>query len=491
MTSTPTDDPARPEPTETLSDQVRRARSRRHLDEDLALLDEAPTSTERSLLRQRVRSPWILILGFAIMVAAGTTLLKLPVAAAPGTTISWSDAFFTSVSAITVTGLTVRNTALDFSFAGQIFILILLQVGGVGFITSSVLFFRLVRRRVTLGTRFMIQGDVGSSALSGVVPLAVYVLGVTIAIELAGTLLLWLRWRTELPDGQAFWYALFQAVSTYCNAGFDLFGATDRGAVYGFGGDWYSLLVLSLLVILGGFGITIYYDLLSVRRTHLLSLNTRFALTFSFVLSIGGLIFLMIDPRLHSTAAVDYSLNERTWQALFTSIAARTAGVTVMPLSALSEGSQLVLMLLMFIGASPASMAGGVSTTTVAVLLTAARNTVIGSDPSIFGRTLPRETVAKAVAIMTISTLLVVFVTLLLTIYYQGGIFALGFEVVSAFSNTGYSLDQTARLDDFGRFLVAFTMFWGRLGPLTIVVALAQRDQPALIRYPEEAVILG
>ncbi|MGL4649684.1 MAG: potassium transporter TrkG, partial [Caldilineaceae bacterium] len=336
-----------------------------------------------------------------------------------------------------------------------------------------------------------IQGDVGSSALSGVVSLAAYVLGITIVIELVGTLLLWLRWRTELPDLQAFWFALFQAVSTYCNAGFDLFGATDRGPVYGFAGDWFSLLVLSLLVVLGGFGVTVYYDVLSARRTRMLALNTRFALTFAFVLSLGGLIFLIIDPNLHVVVSADYSLGQRAWQALFTSISARTAGVTIMPLAQLSESSQLVLMLLMFMGASPASMAGGVSTTTVAVLLTAARNTVIGSDPAVFGRTLPRETVAKAVAIMTISTLLVVFMTLLLTIYYQQGIFRLAFEIVSAFSNTGYTLDQTLLLDDFGRFIVGFTMFWGRLGPLTIVVALAQRDTPALIRYPEEAVILG
>jgi len=470
---------------------MRRARARRNLVAETDFLDDTPTRAERLLLKQRIRGPWVLIAGFALMVLLGGLLLKLPIAAAPGATISWSDAFFTSVSAITVTGLTINNTAVDYSFTGQIFILILLQLGGVGFITSSVILFRLVRRRVTLGTRFLVQQDVGSSALSGVVPLAAYVLAITVAIELAGTLLLWLRWRTELPDGQAFWFALFQAVSTYCNAGFDLFGATSRGPVYGFSGDWYSLTVLSILVLLGGFGITIYYDVLAARRTHMLSLNTRFALTFSLMLSLGGLVFLIIDPRLHEVVSADYTLGQRTWQALFTSISARTAGVTIMPLAQLSEGSQLFLMLLMFIGASPASMAGGVSTTTVAVLLTAARNTVVGSDPAVFGRTIPRETVAKAVAIMTVSTLLVVFMTLLLTIYYRQGIFPLAFEVVSAFSNTGYSLDTTMSLDDFGRFIVAFTMFWGRLGPLTIVVALAQRDQPALIKYPEEAVPLG
>jgi trk system potassium uptake protein TrkH len=475
---------------DAIAQQVKRVRERRFV-ESQAILDENPTQAESRQIRQRARAPWVLIFGFFFLVLLGGALLKLPFAAAPGAEISWSDALFTSVSAITVTGLTVRDTAVDFSRTGQVIILVLLQIGGVGFITSSVVLFRLVRRRVTLSTRFLVQQDVGSSALSGVGSLAAYVLGTTLIIEFFGTLLLWLRWRSELPDLEAFWFALFQAVSTYCNAGFDLFGATSRGPVYGFAGDWYSLVVMSLLVILGGFGITIYYDLFSARRTHMLSLNTRFALTLTVILSLGGLVFLIIDPNLHQTVSVDYSLSQRTWQALFTSISARTAGVTILPITGLSEASHLVIMLLMFIGAPPASMAGGVSTTTVAVLFTAARNTVTGSDPAVFGRTLPRETVAKAVAIMTISTLLVIFMTLLLTIYYRTGIFTLGFEVISAFSNTGYSLGATSALDNFGRFIIGFTMFWGRLGPLTIVVALAQRDRPALVHYPEEAIILG
>lgn len=422
---------------------------------------------------------------------AGSLLLKLPAAAAPGSTITWSDALFTSFSAVTVTGLSVRDTALAFSPLGQALILLLIQLGGVGFVTFSVLLFRLVGRRITLSTRFLVQQDIGAEEAGGVGRLALLVLSVTLAIELTGTLLLWLRWRTQLPDLQALWLAFFQAISTYCNAGFDLFAATQRGPLYGFAGDWYSLLVLSLLVVLGGFGITIYYDLLNVRRTRMLALNTRFALIFAVVLSLLGALFLLVDPRLHQVVAADYTLSQRGWLALFTSIGSRTAGITVMPIAELSEGSQLVMMLLMFIGASPASMGGGISTTTVAVLLVAASNTVIGSDPVVFGRAIPRETAAKAVAIITVSTLLVVLMTLVLILHYQTGVFALGFEVVSAFSNTGFTLNQTPLLDHFGRFIVAFTMFWGRLGPLTIVIALAQRATPSLVRYPEEAVPLG
>ncbi len=453
--------------------------------------DNIPTARDRLFLRRRTQGPWILIVGFALLILAGTVVLKLPWMAAADHTISWSDAFFTAASAITVTGLTVRNTAQDFSFAGQIAILALLQIGGVGFITSSVIFFRLIGRRVTLGTRFLVQQDVGSGQLSGVGRLAIYVLLVTVAFEVAGALLLWARWSSVYPPGEALWYATFQAISTYCNAGFDLFGATDKGALYGFSGDWFSLIVLSLLVIAGGFGIAIYYDLITARRTRMLSLNTRFSLTMAAGLIVAGLVFILLDPFLHDNVLADRTYMERFWMGLFTSVAARTAGVTIMPLEQLGDATHMVLVMLMFMGAAPASMAGGVSTSTIAVLLTAVGGTARGREAAVFGRTLPVETVAKAVAIATVSLLVVMATTLLLTLYYQAGLIELGFEVVSAWSNTGYSLGLTPGLDNFGRFVLAFTMFWGRLGPLTIVVALAQRESPALIHYPEEAVILG
>lgn len=454
---------------------------------------DEPTEMERSRLRNRLQGPWILIIGFALMVFAGTVMLKLPMAAAPGKTISWSDAFFTSTSAITVTGLSVRNTAQDFSRVGQIFILILLQFGGVGFITSSVLLFRLIGRRVTLQTRFLVQDDVGARIGGSVVRLALYVLVITAAFETMGALLLWLRWRSAFPDGEALWFAIFQSVSSYCNAGFDLFGATDQGALYGFAADWYSLIVLGVLIIFGGFGVTILYDLWNVRASHLLSVNTRFAVLMSVMLIVIGAALIMSDSQLQQAAAPDMVWHERSAVSLFTSVSARTAGVTIIPLETLRETTQLTIMVLMFIGAAPASMAGGVSINTVAVLLTAAFSTTRGRNEAVvFGRRIPAETVSKAVAIMTVSTLMVTGSTLLLDLLMPNkGLFAVGFEVVSAFSNTGYTLNLTGEMNDLGRLLIAFTMFWGRLGPLTIVVALAQREQPLLVHYPEEAVLLG
>ncbi|HRW10340.1 MAG TPA: potassium transporter TrkG [Caldilineaceae bacterium] len=446
----------------------------------------------RPKAKQKLGGPWVMILGFALIVVFGTLLLKLPVAARDGTTITWEDAFFTATSATTVTGLAVRNTANDFSFVGQIFILLLLQVGGVGFIAFSVLLYRIIGRRITLQTRFLVQQSLGTQEASGVVQLALYVLAITLGLEATGALLLWLRWRTTLGDAEAAWQAIFHAISSYCNAGFDLFNGAGQGVLFGYGSDWYTLGVLSLLIILGGLGITVMYDLWSYRYDRMLSLHTKLTLVLTATLTGLGMLVMLLDHDYNSPVLNHMASSERVAAEFFTVVSARTAGVTILPLEQLSESTQLMILLSMFIGAAPASMAGGVTTSTVAVLLTAVVATARGHQSAVtFGRTLPLETIAKAVAIMTVSSLLVFVVTMLLTLRHEGSLLEVVFEVVSAFSNTGYSLNFTSELDAMGRFLIAFTMFWGRLGPLTIVVALAQSEQPTLISYPEEPVIMG
>jgi len=464
--------------------------------DDDALDPREPDATTfwRQTQKQRrtaLSGSWVLIFGFASIILIGTLLLKLPWASATGQSITWSEAVFTATSATTVTGLVVLNTAQDFSIFGQVVILLLLQIGGVGFISFSVLLFRLIGRRVTLQTRFIVQQSVGTGELSGALNLALYVLGITLSLEAVGAFLLWLRWQHTMPDGQALWYAIFHAISSYCNAGFDLFSGTELGVLFGYGADLYTLTVMGVLILLGGFGITILYDLWSYLWDRTLSLHTRMTLTLTAVLTVLGFALVMLDPFFrHGMPGVPW--HERAATGLFSVVSARTAGLTILPIEQLTEASQLLLMLWMFIGGSPASMAGGVSSSTVGVLILAVLATARGHAAAVaYGRTLPEETISKAVAIMTVSTLLVVAMTLTLALRGNGPIFASAFEVVSAFANAGYSVGATADLDAFARYIVIFTMFWGRLGPLTIVVALAQRLQPTLVRFPEEPVILG
>lgn len=447
----------------------------------------------------KVQTHQVLITGFALIIAIGTLLLKLPAASASGVSIGWLEAVFTATSAVTVTGLGVLTTATDFTRFGQVIILILLQVGGVGFIAFSVLLFHLVGRRVTLNERFVIQQSLAAGVLRRVGPfakvanLALYILAVTLFIETIGTILLWLRWRTAFPDGEALWLALFHSVSSYCNAGFDLFSGTDSPSLFGFNTDYYSLFVMSVLILLGGFGVAVLYDLATFFKNRMLALNTRITLGLTVVLTLSGLAVMLLDRQIYSVILAGQSFGEQLAVSTFMILSARTAGLTILPLDELSQSTQLMLMIWMFIGGAPASMAGGVTSSTIGVLLITALTTVKGDDEAVaFGRTIPRETINKAVAIMTVSTLLVAVITIVLsTSPHQGDIFALGFEVVSAFANAGYSLNVTANLDNWGRALIVFTMFWGRLGPLTIVVALAQREQPTLLHHPEESVLLG
>jgi len=463
----------------------------------------APSREAADHRLSRAQAPRLLIIGFAVIILFGTLLLKLPAATNPGVSISWMEAAFTSTSAVTVTGLGVLTTATDFSRLGQVIILLLLQVGGVGFIAFSVLLFRLVGRRVTLNERFLIQQSLGGERQftlgrncgrrGSVANPALYVLVVTVSIEAVGTLLLWLRWRTELPDGEALWLALFHAISSYCNAGFDLFAGSGHPPVFGFGADYYTLVVMSALIMLGGAGVAVSYDLVSYFRNRMLALNTRITLGLTALLLVAGLAIMFLDRHLYEITLATHSLGEQIAISIFTVISSRTAGLTILPLEEVSQSTQLMLLFWMFIGGAPASMAGGVTTSTVGVLLISALATAKGRDSQAvaFGRSVPRETLNKAVAIMTVSTLLVGAVTIVLSLLNQGDIFALGFEVVSAFANAGYSLGFTHKLNAWGQALIAVTMFWGRLGPLTIVIALAQRERPSLLQYPEEPVILG
>ncbi|MBI3959825.1 MAG: hypothetical protein HY328_13525 [Chloroflexi bacterium] len=455
--------------------------------------DWTPAQPPHKRSAHKLQTPQVLILGFALLILVGTLLLKLPAASASRQNpIGWMDAFFTATSAVTVTGLVVRTTAIDFSRFGQVIILILLQVGGVGFIAFSVLLLRLIGRRVTLNERFVIQQSLGAEQASGVGRLALYVLVVTLLIEAAGAFLFWLRWRSTIPDGEALWLALFHAVSSYCNAGFDLFSGTDRGILFGYGSDYATLAVMGGLILLGGFGVTVLYDLSSYPTQRTLGLNTRITLTLTLALTGTGTLLMMLDSSIYTDVLSHLPFSEKLAVSLFTIISARTAGLTILPLEQLSQATQAVIMIWMFIGGAPASMAGGVSTSAVGVLLISVIATAKGRSASVaFDRTIPVETIFKAVAIMTVSTLLVAGMTLTLSLLGTGEIFTEGFEVVSAFANAGYSLNFTTTLDNWGRFLIAFTMFWGRLGPLTIVVALAQSEQAALIHYPEEPVILG
>lgn len=455
---------------------------------ELFLEDYRPPTPKVSPLTGSQR----MVAGFALIILIGTILLRLPIASTVPGGVSWIDAFFTATSAVTVTGLTLFSTATTYTRFGQIVILLLLQIGGVGFIALSVVLYRLAGRHVGLQDRFLLQENLGVSEGNNVLRLTRYILGIVLFIEFLGAGFLFLRWRAMMPSDEAAYLAVFHSISAFCNAGFDLFSGSMYEPLFGYQRDPWSLTVLGALIFIGALGIPVVDDLVRSRGSGRLSLHTKLTLAITLFLTISGIVVFLIDAQLSNNVLGQMAWDEQFWVGSFSIISARTAGITIIPTDQLGEASKLILMVSMFIGGAPSSMAGGVSTSVAVVVALAMRATVRGEKQAVaFGRAMPQETILKAVAVMTVSTLVVVFITLIMVLLQSGDLLTVGFEVISAFSNTGYSIGLTGELTNVGKLLIAFVMFWGRLGPLTLIVVLAQRHHPSLVTYPEEKVIMG
>ncbi len=315
---------------------------------------------------------------------------------------------------------------------------------------------------------------------------------VVLGIEFVGAVILFFTWWDDMGAAQAAYYAIFHSISAFCNAGFDLFHGTDDPNLLATRADPIASITLATLITIGTMGITAVFDLLTFPKTKRLSLHTKFILPLMIVMTLIGTAVLLVDEIFFSDFLATLPPGESVLAAFFTVVSSRTAGITLLPIGQLGQASQLILMVFMFIGGAPASMGGGIGLTTVAVVIVTLFNNVRGHpDVRILRRTLPVETIHKAAAIVTVSVGLVLTVTLSILMFDGGNIVPVLFEVISAFSNTGYSLGITADLNQVSRALIVFTMFWGRLGPLTLVVALAQRSQHTQVYYPEEKIIIG
>lgn len=453
----------------------------------------APSAAKRARPRA-LSNAARLVVGLASLVLGGTLLLMLPASSA-GDPIPFHKACFTAVSALATTGLSLITPGADLSVFGQMVLLLLMQVGGIGFMVGSVLIFRLLGRRVTLAERFALRDALGTVSAGSVVKVAQRVALGVMAIEAAGALLLWVIWSGQFGMGEAAYLALWHSVSAFTNSSFDLFSGSPI-APAGFPLNAPTLLVLSSLVILGSIGMPVLGDLLgwvrAGRRRYRLSLHTRLTLLTAASLLLLGTIALFVGS---SRAGVLFSGDPWPWRLLmayFHSATARTSGFVLVPLEQMSHANSFVLCLLMFIGGSPASMGGGISTSTLTVLLLALAATIRGRElPEAWGRTLPRETIAKALAILTSSLAFVLFVSWLLLLTQDTTLDAALFEAISAFATCGFTLGLTPKLNGFGQFLVAFTMFAGRLGILTLVVSLTDETPSTPLSYPEEKILIG
>jgi trk system potassium uptake protein len=433
-----------------------------------------------------------LVVGLLVLISIGTALLMIP--AASTRSLSFLEAFFTSTSASAVTGLSLLTISTDLTIWGQLILLLLVQIGGVGLIVSVVMVFRLIGRRVTLGERLAVTSSLGLDRPEEIALIMVRAIGLMLMIEGVGATLLFLHWRISgiVPAGRAAFYAIFHAVTAYCNAGFDLFYGLPEYP-NGIPTDPLSLIIIGGLIILGGLGIPIYMELI-YRRRRPFSLHMRLTLIISLVLILLGWAGFLISEYRQTGVLSSMPFGQRAILAWFQSVSARTAGFPGLPgFSELNFPSILMLIALMFIGTAPASTGGGITTGTFVVLWLAVTSYARGLDKIRVGKhTLPSSLLMRALVVFVISLTLVILATWLILLTNPFSLDQVLFEVVSAYSTTGLSLGITTGLNTIGRLIIIFTMFAGRLGAITIMISLLGGDKGnKLVDYPEESILIG
>lgn len=439
----------------------------------------------------QLRPTQVLALGFAGFIMAGAFLLSLPVATVNGQGAPFLTALFTSTSAVCVTGLVVVDTGTYFTIFGQLVILFLIQVGGLGFMTFATFFAIIMGRRIGLKERILLQEAYNQLNMEGIVRLAKYVIQMTIIIELLGAAILALRLIPNLGFGQGLYFGIFHAVSGFNNAGFDLMG--EFRSFTGYAGDPIVNICLSLLIILGGLGFMVLSELY-LNRGKKLHLHSYIVLKASALLIILGTVIFFALEYFNPRTLAGLEPMDRLLASYFQSVTTRTAGFNTIAISDLRDTTLLFIIIFMFIGASPGSTGGGIKTTTfVAVILSVITSLNGKNVVSIKERTLPGDMVRKALTITLLALFLILLVTGLLTITEDQDFLSLLFEVTSAFGTVGLSTGVTPHLTQIGRIAIMLTMFVGRVGPLTLAFALAQKSkiEQAHIKYPEERILIG
>ncbi|MFZ5969078.1 MAG: TrkH family potassium uptake protein [Bacillota bacterium] len=435
----------------------------------------------------------ILVVGFAAVILIGALLLSLPMASKNGESVGFINALFTSTSAVCVTGLVVVDTGTHWTVFGQVVILLLIQVGGLGFMTLTTLIAFILGKRIMLRERLVMQEALNQFSTAGVVRLTQYVLITTFTIEGVAALLLSIRFIPAYGAAKGIGFGIFHAISAFCNAGFDLMG--DYRSLTSYVEDPLVNLVIGFLIIIGGLGFAVIMEILTKRRFKNFSLHTKLVLLITGILLLVGFIVVFVLEYSNPETMGPLTVKGKLLSAAFHSITPRTAGFNTLATDKLTMASIFFTIVLMFIGGSPAGTAGGVKTTTAGVLLWTIISEIKGkSDTEVFKRRIPREIVGRSLAIVGLAGALIVIVTMLLSITEKGHSFLeIFFEATSAFGTVGLSLGITPSLTSIGKILISFTMFAGRVGPLTVALALASRQlrNKGNYRYPEEKVIVG
>jgi trk system potassium uptake protein TrkH len=462
----------------------------------------------------------LLISLFVILILSGTFFLMLPISTKSGH-ISFINALFTSTSAACVTGLIVVDTPHYFTEFGQIIILILIQIGGIGIMTFSSFITLMLGRKLGLFSYLSLKEDLNYDQLGDIKTLLIYVINMTFWFEFIGAIILWSRFKNLESvmhfEFSSVYLAIFHSISAFCNAGFSLFSNNLES----FPNDPVINIVIMALIFFGGIGFFAILDTIKnkldpefileksikgissrknkrlssktqYRKSYGLSLNTKIVLLVSILLIVIGGIFIFAIEYTNSPVFRTFSLKKEILISLFASVTPRTAGFDTIPMSFFSVPAIFFIIMLMFIGASPGSTGGGIKTTSLAVLILATLSEIKGQNKIFaFRKQLSWDLVHKALALVFISIVLIFVDTLLLSMIEKKKFLDLLFEVVSAFGTVGLSLGITSKLSILGKFIITVTMLIGRLGPLTFAISLSKTEKNINLSYPEENIMIG
>ncbi len=439
---------------------------------------------------------WLMISSFLIVICAGAVILAQPFACIPGKSVSLLNAFFTSTSAVCITGLTVYDTATHFSRAGQIVIMLLIQLGGLGIMTFSVFLVVMLGRKVDIKHRIVMHDVLNRDELTGAVRTMRFIIKMTLFVETAGAIILTVQWYPRFGSiGETAYHAVFHSVSAFCNAGFSTFS----DSLTGFSSDYLTNIIIMLLIIAGSIGFMAVMDIAGVVSMRLkdsrlrprLRIQTIIVLVMTVLLTVFGALGILA---LENTVYKSSNGIDTITAALFQSVTTRSAGFTTCEIGIMSPATLFLMIILMFIGGAPGSTAGGIKMTTLAVLWRTMISGIYQSEHrnvEILKRTIPSETIQKAITLLLFYVILLSAFTMAMLVTENQSPIAIVFEVVSAGATVGLSTGITPELTSSGRIIIMILMFAGRLGLLTIGYAVVMHRYKAEYTYAEERVMIG
>ncbi|MBO5232546.1 MAG: potassium transporter KtrB [Clostridia bacterium] len=448
--------------------------------------------------RIRISTTHIILLSFLIAILIGALLLSLPISSANGKPTSFLDALFTATTSVCVTGLVVTPTVSSWSVFGQVVILLLIQVGGLGVITIMSGLMIVLHKKIGIGDRMLLQDAFNLSSLSGLVRFVKKVVAGTLIVEGIGALLYMTVFIPQF-GAKGIWISVFTAVSAFCNAGIDIIA---ENSLCDYALNPVINIVTCALIVLGGIGYIVWWDVLrvlkeartkKVRFFKALTLHSKIAITASLILIFVGAVLIFAFEYNNPKTIGNYTLLQKMEVSLFQSVTTRTAGFATVPQENLTNASAIVCLFLMFIGGSPVGTAGGIKTVTIAVIIVAAISSIRNKeDTEVFGRQLTKQAVSKATAVTFMSFIIMFTSTVLLSAVTDANALDVVYETVSATATVGLTRNLTASLGNIGKLIIIITMYLGRVGPISLAVAFkGSKDNQNIVRSPIEEISVG